>query len=56
MTETELVECLMTVLGHCDNPEELGAYSGDPVAVLQEKLPLHITANQFAEEMLNFTT
>lgn len=56
MTETELVECLMTVLGHCDNPEQHGSFSTDPVTVLQEQLPQHITAGQFAEKLLGFTS
>lgn len=55
ITESELVEHLMTLLGCCEDPETDGAFSQDPEATLQE-LPEKITAGQFAEELLGLST
>ena len=55
MTETELVECLMTLLGYSENPEAEGTFSENADTALQE-LPQRITATQFAEELLGLST
>lgn len=55
VTEEELVEHLMTLLGHSDNPEVGGAFSSQPEVALQE-LPERVTATQFAEDLLGLTT
>ena len=42
MTEAELVEALMTLLGHCQDPEADGAFSENPQRALEEGLPERI--------------
>ena len=55
ITETELIEYLMTLLGHSDNPEVEGSFSEEPLKALQE-LPSKITVSQYAEELLGLST
>eukprot|EP00731_Ephydatia_muelleri_P022631 Em0015g214a len=55
ITETELIEYLMTLLGHSDNPEVDGSFSEEPLKALQE-LPSKITVSQYAEELLGLST
>lgn len=52
MTEAELVEDLMTLIGGCVNPEIDGQYVDDPAAIISELIPDRINASQFAEELL----
>ena len=54
-TEAELVEYLMTLLGYSDNPEVDGSYSADVMTSLED-IPEKITAPQFSEEILGFST
>ncbi len=55
LTETELVEYLMTLLGATSNPEVEGAFSAEPGDVLAE-IPDTLTATLFAEELLGLAT
>ena len=55
LTEVELVEYLMTLMGASDNPEVEGSYTEEPGAVLSE-LPTQVTAASFAEDLLGLTT
>ncbi len=55
LTETELVEHLMTLLGATDNPEVEGAFTAEPRTVLAE-IPDTLTATLFAEELLGLAT
>lgn len=55
ITETELLEYLMTLLGHSDNPEVDGSFSEEPLKALEE-LPSKITVSQYAEELLGLST
>ena len=55
ITETELIEYLMTLLGHSDNPEVDGSFSDEPLKALEE-LPSKITVSQYAEELLGLST
>ena len=52
MTEVELVEALMTLLGHCQDPEADGAFSESPQTALEEGLPEKVSAAHFAEHIL----
>ncbi len=56
LTESELVECLMTLLGVSDNPEVEGSYTVDPGTALEELLPQSLTVTHFAEELLGLET
>ena len=55
LTETELVEYLMTLLGATSNPEVEGAFTAEPGDVLAE-IPNTLTATLFAEELLGLAT
>ena len=55
MTETEVVECLMTLLGHCEDPERDGAFSQSPQTALEQGLPESISTAHFAENILQLT-
>lgn len=55
LTETELVEHLMTVMGFSENPEVDGSYSEESGPALEE-LPNKISAAMFAEELLGLST
>lgn len=54
-TESELLECLMTLLGGSDNPEVEGSYTVDPHTALEE-LPQTLSAGNFAEDLLGLET
>lgn len=55
MTETEVVEYLMTILGCSDNPEVDGSFTED-VATALEEIPNRISAPMFAEELIGLST
>lgn len=55
MTEKELIEHLMTLIGGCANPEHEGDYTENPASLLPN-IPEQITAVQFAEELLGLAT
>jgi Ca2+-binding EF-hand superfamily protein len=55
MTESELVEGLMTLLGHCQDPERDGAFDQDPATAIQQGLPESVSAAHFAEKILHLT-
>ena len=55
MTEAEVVESLMTLLGHCQDPERDGTFSQDPHLALNQGLPQCISAAEFAENVLHLT-
>ena len=55
ITESELVEYLMTLLGFSENPEVDGAFTESMETALQQ-LPERISAPQFAEELLGLAT
>ena len=55
MSEAEVVESLMTLLGHCQDPERDGAFSQDTHTALEQGLPRSISAAQFAENILQLT-
>ena len=50
-----MVESLMTLLGHCQDPERDGAFLQDPQTALERDLPQSISAAQFAESILQLT-
>ncbi len=56
MTEIELVEHLMTLLGYCENPEREGEYSDDPESALLNELPDLISAQEFVENIAGLST
>lgn len=55
LTEAELVEYLMTLMGCSDNPEVEGCYTEDTATALNE-LPLQLSAPSFAEDLLGLST
>lgn len=55
ITEPELEECLMTLLGCSDNPEVEGSFTQSLEAALRG-LPEKISAAHFAEELLGLST
>ncbi len=55
MTEVEIVEYLMTLLGYSDNPEVDGSFTEDVITALEE-IPERISAPMFAEEIIGLTT
>lgn len=55
MTEAEVVEYMMTLLGYSDNPEVDGAFTVDVLSALEE-IPEKITAPLFAEEIIGLNT
>ena len=55
MTEGEIVEYLMTLLGYSDNPEVDGSFTEDVVTALEE-IPERISAPMFAEEIIGLST
>ena len=55
ITEPELEEYLMTLLGCSDNPEVEGSFTQSPEVALQD-LPDKISAAHFAEELLGLST
>ena len=55
MTESELVEGLMTLLGHCLDPETDGAFAEDPATAIDQGLPETVSAAHFAEKILHLT-
>lgn len=55
LTETEVVEYLMTILGCSDNPEVDGSFTED-VATALEEIPNRISAPMFAEELIGLST
>ena len=55
ITESELVEYLMTLLGFSENPEVEGAFT-DSTEIALQQLPERISAPQFAEELLGLAT
>ena len=55
LTDAELVEYLMTLMGCSDNPEVEGSYTEDPATALNE-LPLQLSAPSFAEDLLGLST
>ena len=55
VTETELAESLMTLLGFSEDPEVEGAFAVDPSIGLQD-LPERISAADFAEDLLGLST
>ena len=55
MTEAEIVEYLMTLLGYSDNPEVDGSFTEDVMTALEE-IPNKISAPMFAEEIIGLTT
>lgn len=55
MTEAELIEYMMTLLGYSENPEVDGAYSADVLSALEE-IPENLTAPLFAEEIIGLST
>lgn len=52
LTEVELVECLMTLLGCSDNPEMDGCFSEDTETALSTHLPERLAAADLAEGLL----
>ena len=55
LTEAEVIECMMTLLGCSENPEVDGAYSTDVLSALEE-IPENLTAPLFAEEIIGLST
>lgn len=55
LTEAELVEYLMTLLGHSNNPEVEGSFTQDVLTALKE-IPERVSAPLFAEEVLGLST
>lgn len=55
LTEGEVVEYLMTLLGYSDNPEVDGSFTED-VGTALEQIPERISAPLFAEEIIGLST
>lgn len=55
LTETEVVEYLMTLMGHSDNPEVEGSFLEDTMTALRQ-IPERISAPMFAEEIIGLST
>ena len=56
LTEMELVECMMTLLGYSENPEIDGCFTEDTEAVLVSQVPETVSAGEFAGELLGLHT
>jgi len=56
LTETELLDSLMTLLNYNEDPEVDHLFTADPSVVLAEEIPQRVSAKQFAEELLGLTT
>ena len=56
ITEAELVEHLMTLLGYCGNPEKEGVYRESPENVLFTEIPKLISAKDFVEDLVGLST
>ena len=54
MTEVEIVEYLMTLLGYSDNPEVDGSFTADVISALEE-IPERVSAPLFAEEIIGLS-
>ena len=55
LTELELVECMMTLLGCSDNPEMDGCFSEDTETALSTYLPERLSPADFAEDLLGLS-
>ena len=55
LTEADLVEHLMTLLGCCENPEIDGVYVEKPDDVLLNDIPPLISAQEFVEEIVGLS-
>lgn len=55
LTEGEIVEYLMTLLGYSDNPEVDGSFT-ENVGTALEQIPERISAPVFAEEIVGLST
>lgn len=55
LTELELVECLMTLVGCSENPEMDGCFSEDTETALSTQLPERLSAADLAEGLLGLT-
>ena len=56
MTEAELIENLITLIGGCVNPEIDGKYIAEPNVIMSEHVPDFITVKNFAEDILGLAT
>lgn len=56
LTETELIEHLMTLLGFVANPEREGSYVDSPENVLLNEISGLISAQEFVEDIVGLST
>jgi Ca2+-binding EF-hand superfamily protein len=56
LTETELIENLMTLLDKCVNPEIDGLYHADPFVAISNDIPSDVNSLQFIEDILCLQT
>lgn len=56
MTETELIEHLMTLLGYSSNPEGDGLYIASPDNVLFNEIPEVVSAQEFVESIAGLSS
>jgi len=55
LTEADMVEYLVTLLGYSDNPEVEGSFTDDAIVALKQ-IPEKISAPAFAENIVGLTT
>lgn len=55
LTELELVECMMTILGCSENPEMDGCFTEDTETALSTQLPERLAPADLAEGLLGLT-
>lgn len=56
LTEMELVECMMTLLGYSENPETDGCFTEDTETAIVNHVPERLSVTDFAEDLLGLST
>lgn len=56
LTEMELVECMMTLLGYSENPETDGFFTEDTETAIVSHVPERLSVTTFAEDLLGLRT
>lgn len=56
LTEMELVECMMTLLGYSENPETDGCFTEDTETAIVSHVPERLSVTNFAEDLLGLST
>ena len=56
LTEMELVECMMTLLGYSENPETEGCFTEDTETAIVSHVPERLSVTNFTEDLLGLST